>query len=661
MYWGYYDVFDAASTLRVGLNVIAVEVNWYGRSLGWYIAQPGAWPHGALLCQLEIKDGTTQQMIGTDSSWRAREDYAWDWDTPSMNEALANVEVYHADRVVEGWTQPDYDDRHWIHVSILRNEWGVSTPPREPYIHLAPRPMRYPLVEEIAPAKIVEVGVIEPTGASTPDSPQEITPISRLGREMAREPHEHRTSILEDAASLTNPSPCALALVKPTGSAATPFLILDMGKEVDGYLELSVDASRESLINVGWSEKLTKGNVAANEPGGNYVARYYAQPGVQHWTLWEWHGLRFVELSFPYLAAPLKIRLGLLFSIARLDHAGSFECSSALLTNLWHMGAYTWQLCTLDGTMDCPTRERRQWVGDGEIQLLVNSVAEGTLDIARNFLWDASQEQRNDGAVPNFTDGAIEGIHASYILSYVNAVEEYYLQTGDRDFVLRLYPSVVRAMGWFQDLRQPDGLLGAMPYWTFLDWSNVYLGRQGESSILNALYAHTLDNATELADLAADRYHARIFRDDSERLHAIFNQRFWDPARGLYVDAWDGGHQKADLTQLANALAILYGFAPAGNIPGILAKITDESRIYRGFNITEAPNPSQDILQSETYGMFFVLNALAKHGKADLVRHYIEKLWEPMAAVGNGTFWEQFEPDGGGTLCHAWSGVSGPV
>jgi hypothetical protein len=61
-YWSCYDTFDVAPKLRAGLNVIAVEVRWYGRGLAWYMPPPsgrfGAQAHGALLCQLEIGGGS---------------------------------------------------------------------------------------------------------------------------------------------------------------------------------------------------------------------------------------------------------------------------------------------------------------------------------------------------------------------------------------------------------------------------------------------------------------------------------------------------------------------------------------------------------------------------------------------------------------------------
>jgi len=664
--WYYYDDFDVASKLRPGQNVIAVEVLWYGQGRAWYVMPTTSGPrasqaHGALLCQLEMGQGVGQQIIKSDASWKATEDHAWDWNTPELND-LGNIEVYHSDRVAKGWTEPQFDDSNWISASPLGSFEGLSSPPEAPYVHIVPRPLAYPVEREIMPARVVGAGVF-PTRAQGAFFFSRRSPIAGLGKRMANEKHQPQDSILRNQEALTSPSASGYAEIDPGASGQTPYVILDMGKEVDGYLQFNIDAQKPTAINIGWSEMMEHGDITADQPGGNYVGQYFVAPGSQHWTMWGWHGLRFVELSFPNLSAPLRFRVGFRFSTAKLDHAGAFTSSSPLLTKLWQMGAYTWQLCTLDGTMDCPTREQHQWLGDGEIELRVNGVADGNPDIAQKFLLDASRDQWRDGAIPMVSDmaGNSRMLIDSYVFSFINALEEYYLETGDKNFVLRVYPSVARSMMWFQGFRQTDGLLGAVPYWNFLDWSNP--DAKGESSILNALYAHTLDNAAQLANLAGDRYHAKIFRADSAAVHSMFDQRFWDASLGLYVDAWDAGRKSERVGQLANADAILFGLAPLARIPGILNKITDPSRLRTEeldpktmqFVTQGKPlDPRQVIIWPQTYGMFFVLEELAKQGDAKLARQYIEKFWGPMVPVGNDTFWEQFV-QAGGTSCHAWS------
>jgi hypothetical protein len=661
-YWGYYDVYDVASRLHPGLNVIAVEVGWFGQSLAWYELPPHGWNHGGLLCQLNLNDGQETQIAQSDTTWKVAEDHAWDWNTPQMNGALGNIEVYHADRAVKGWTEPQFDDSTWLSASAIEGGRGPISPLSEPYTHLAPRPMAYPLEKQITPAKVVSAGVIR-NGSSIIFPIPRPNLLSARGEQFSNEDHEPQPSILRNPEALTSSSTSDYAEIDPGAGGQTPYVILDMGREVDGYLQLSVESSEPTSIDIGWSEMMVHGDITANEPGGSYVAQYFVSPGSPQWTMWGWHGLRYLDLSFPHLRAPLRFRTGMLFSTAQLALAGSFTCSSPLLTKLWQMGTYTWQLCTLDGLMDCPTREQREWVGDAEVQLLVDYAADGTWDIARKFFLDTARDQRQDGAILAVSASNFNQVVSDYPLSYINALHEYYLQTGDRDFVLRLYPSVVRTMAWLQGFEQDDGLLGVMPYRVSLDWFFSFEMR-GESSTLNAIYLHSLENAARLADLAGDHEGGQRFREGAARIRAIFDSRFWDARRGIYVDGWREGQQGAAASQIANADAILYGLAPATAVPGIVAKITDPANL-RGVVLVgdkgyEAVNgkldPSKDIVRAETYTMNFVLQALAEHGYLEAVRGMIETLWGPMAEAGNDTLWERFEQSAG-TSCHAWSGA----
>jgi hypothetical protein len=151
----------------------------------------------------------------------------------------------------------------------------------------------------------------------------------------------------------------------------------------------------------------------AHEPPGSpsrYAARYYVLPGRQKCTA-----------RCGLARSPLRT--------AHLQHKGSFVSSSQLLTRLRKIGASTWQLCTLDGIMDCPTREQNQWIGDGEIELLVNSGADGSTDIARKFFLDAAGDQRPDGAFPAISAGGDNDalVIDDYVFSFVNALHDYYM------------------------------------------------------------------------------------------------------------------------------------------------------------------------------------------------------------------------------------------
>lgn len=674
IFWGYYDVFDVAKYLKPGKNVIAVEVVWLDEQLGWFGEPPGVPGHGGLLCQLDMQAGSRTTVLATDTSWKAHEDASMRWGQPRINGALPEVEVTDGSLADPGWNTPDFDDSQWLPVKVTTGGWGETVPPIDPFAHMMRRPIQNPIETEMAPAHIVDVGwttagpamsAAEDNATGSRISQAAAASLRKLGSYITSEPHKSDSTILGGGDALVKVGSSQMAVLAPSRQAdSSAYVILDMGKEVDGYPQITMDAPAGTLVELAWSEMLTdRGNVdGAHQSGGNYVARYFTRQGLQTWSLWGWHGMRYLEIRMTGNTIPVRFHAGLIFSTANLHRAGSFESSDPLLNKLWEMGAYTLQLSTLDGTMDCPTREQSEFAGDGEVELKVNDVVNKNTDLDRKVLLDIARDQRQDGAIPAVVASGFpaDEVIDSYIFSFVNATHSYYVQTKDRDLLDAIYPNVVRAMLWFQDLRQPDGMLGHLPYWEFLDWSRPIT--EGESSIMNALYAHALENAADLATIENDARTAQLFRNDVLQIRQQFNARFWSRTRGLYVDSWKDGQQSAQASQLANADAVLYGFAPKRLIPSILTKISTEKnlRSQRFDPVTgkmirkDDFDPVLYVKQAGTYGASFVLDALAANGFENEALEIIRKRWGPMAAVGNGTMWEQFTQYGG-TSSHGWS------
>jgi hypothetical protein len=670
IYYGYYDVFDIARLLHAGKNVVAVEVRWFNAPMAWYRQLPGAPNHGGLLCQIELGSGESAQVIASDETWKSSEDESVRWGQPTINGALPEVEVVRGELAEPHWTLPEYDDKLWFASERTRTQFGLSVPPAEPFSHLERRPMAYPSESRIPPAHVVEAGAtqernyqpgIPGSGGSGGSMPVLATDLIDFGKFVAREPHDPQPGFLQNGLALTANGGRDLATVLAE-SGKTAYVILDMGSEVAGYPEITFEAPKGVRVDLAWSERLANRHVAADEPGGNYVARYFTRAGRQTWTLWGWHGFRFLELRFSDSSGPVSFRADVVLSTAALRHDGALETPNEALNRLWGMGAYTWQLSTLDGTMDTPTREQREWVGDGEVQLLVNSVANGNLDIGRKFLLDVARDQRQDGAIPSVVAHgyADTWVIDDYMFSFVNAAHRYYLETGDRKLLEEIYPNIIRTMNWFRSLQQSDGYLGAMPYWVFLDWSNP--DKQGVSSILNALYVHAQENAAELADAMGDKQSAAWLRSNAIHIRNTWHERFWNPVRGLYVDATLNGKQSERVSQLANADAVLFQLAPKELVPAILQRITDtrtlktQSLDATTLQLVQAKDLDfgRDVVQAQTYGMYFVLEALIRNGMEEKALSEIERLWGPMREAGNGTFWEQFN-QANGTSCHAWS------
>jgi hypothetical protein len=324
------------------------------------------------------------------------------------------------------------------------------------------------------------------------------------------------------------------------------------------------------------------------------------------------------------------------------------------------MGAETLQLCMHDGYEDCPSREQRQWVGDAYVEMLVNFAAFGDTRLAAKLLRQVAQSQRADGMTHMATPGDVPGSWTEFIPDYclywVMTIGEYVRYTGDVALARELFPSVTRAMAWFERHLDEHGLLADVPGWVFIDWAEV--DRWGECAALNALYCHALGHAAQIARWSGAGREAARYKALAAAVRRALNRRLWDNKRGVYVDARTGDRRSRRVSQQTNAMFIAYDIAPRPRWPRILAAVTDEDRLRvtstgpGDLSVRDFDEDRQVVL-AQPFFMHHLHRALAKAGEQRLLTENVRRRWGAMLEAGATTFWEHWH--GKDSQCHAWS------
>src|SRR5262249_54238114 len=148
--------------------------------------------------------------------------------------------------------------------------------------------------------------------------------------------------------------------------------------------------------------------------------------------------------------------------------------------SIWTIGQRTVQLCMDQAFMDCPWRERGQYVGDTLVEARV-ARAMGDTSLARRYLRLAGFCPPNDGLLDPAYPCDGQGGHGArgptripgYAALWVVLVAEYYRATGDLELVRGLSGVVDRELAWFEPRRNPDGLVTSVPEWNFIDWAEL--------------------------------------------------------------------------------------------------------------------------------------------------------------------------------------------
>ena len=361
-------------------------------------------------------------------------------------------------------------------------------------------------------------------------------------------------------------------------------------------------------------------------------AEYTTRAGVQEFESLDWALGESVRYTFPRGVKVLALkyrRTGY-----DVDFAGSFSCDDPFYNTLFEKARRTLYVCMRDNYMDCPDRERGQWIGDVASQVPQTFYALGrgvdplTLKCVRDFVLS-----RKGDVLTGLVPGSQAHEYASQSLAAVGErglAMTYYQNTGDDTPVRETYGPAKRYLAlWAVG---PGGSIRPRSNWN--DW-----GKKNDNLVLETLwYYSALKAAAAAATLTGHDQDAADDRALAGRIAGGFDRLYW---KG------DGYRSGTFTDERANAMAVLTGLAVKEKAPAV-AKV---------LNSVKNASPYMEGYVEEA---LFVLG----HDTNALTR--MKDRYGLMVNDANcSTLWENFQdheptpknPDG--TKNHAWSG--GPL
>jgi hypothetical protein len=622
-----YDTYELAPFLAAGANVVAVLVHFFGEGNEQYLLG-----RGGLLFEAAVAGSAAPIVVKSDATWRASRSSAWDAAAPRENDSNGFVEIYDARREPLGWTHPGFAGSGWTAPFL------IGRPPQPPWLTLLPRDIPFLAEREIRPTAVVRVGEVARLAGADP---------LQVAPQVDAEPLGPPTSV-----AVANPG-YLVSSEGPATTVTTPAagrdaaIVLDMGRVISGYPFVLVDGPAGVVIDVAFSEWLDDERVVAVrspvrfgdfEGRPMYTAdRLTLRAGPLRWQRFSFSGFRYLQLTVRGAATPVRVlAAGAVFTSYPFAARGRYRSSDELLNRIWSVGAYTTLVSTSDVFMDCPWREKGQWIDMAAPLASYNAF--GDQAIASRYLRTTAQSQDADGRMffpyPSWFSFELPdqtmwwGMH----------LWQYYLHFGDLGLVAELYPVLARANDWFQAHLSPRGLLlaswphaGPRLLWPWVDHghragANVPGQKLGEMAALDALYYKFLLDAANLARAVGRAADAAAFETQAAGLKASFHAAYWDPGRGSY---WDDPARTIPGEQ-ASVLAVLYGLAP----PEQWTRIID--------NVMGA---DFSVGRSGPHFYFFVLDALAKAGLYDRALDAVRRRWGDLLAQGATTWWEGWTLD----------------
>lgn len=659
-----YDSHDLQPFLRVGRNAVAVLVHTYGVDTAFHETVKGMWQptfgEGGLWL-----DGP---QVHSNLAWRCTQSEAWDSAAPRVNHSLGFIEALDANLLPQGWMDVGFDDAEW---DLARPLLARGGGPESMYGGLVVRPFPILLPSGIPP--LVEFPMhAERIFWAKGQASNPALPIERrlYSEKLLPLPDGAVTDI--DALLRDDQSP---TLVR-TQDGVDVAITLDFGRIFTGYPLIELEGEGGEIVEIACAERLPgEGHAMGVSPEaritpfrvlGNdaHLCRYTARPGTQRFVRFEWCAIRYLHLVVRNAPAGLKIRrLGAVATHYPVEHQGSFNCSDPVLTQVWSLGVYTLRQCMHDAWEDCPSREQRQWLGDVTVEHVAAWAAFGdsAAPLTAKFLIQAAESQRPDGLTQMYAPGdhfENGNLIPDWTLQWILCAGDYWNLTADLCTIETIWPSIQKALQWFERVCGPRKLVADMPYWHFMDWAG--LGRQGEAAALNAQFAGALRVAGELAQAVGAPRIAEHYAERADEVIRALDSSHWDERRGVWVDMVDAasGEQSLRVSQHANVSMALWGDLSAERVARALARVTDPARE----TATAAPpvvptgtklDEEEGVVMANTFYGHFVCEALARHGRTPDALAQIRRRFTPMLEAGATTLWEAMSPFA--SLCHGFS------
>ncbi len=410
-----------------------------------------------------------------------------------------------------------------------------------------------------------------------------------------------------------NDFPDRSVIVQPGAHAR---LLLDRKTLTTAYPRLIVSGGKGAKIRLTYAEALYdkdqhKGDrdaVADRKALG--LSDSFLPDGGAHRVfepLW-WRTWRYLDLDIVTGSEPLTLEsLTASFTAYPFEQKASFHSGDADLDKINEISWRTARLDAHETYMDTPYYEQLQYVGDTRIQALISYAVAGDDRLARQAIAAFDQSRMEEGITRSRYPSSLPQAIPTFSLLWIGMVHDYWMYRPDPEPARAALPGTRTVLAWFAQHEQPDGLLGKLPWWSFIDWVSSgeipTYDAHGESCVTTLEYLGALGEAAGLEMSLGDPELAAHDNARAARVRAGLTNKCWSAQRGLLADNPD----QKNFSQQANILAVLYDVIPKDR----------QREVLRQMLAIEPGTTPNGVLSASYYFRFYLARALDHAGMAD--------------------------------------------
>ncbi|MCC8047057.1 MAG: family 78 glycoside hydrolase catalytic domain [Clostridiales bacterium] len=603
------------------------------------------------------KSGSWEELARCDENWRYLICTAYSGETVGYDTQF--LENFDSRCWQEGWERPEFDVDDFKNTTT--GSWGHLVPALWADYKMMPRSIRMLEEKTICPAAHthgkrliaeLDLGGIPANTFGNQGSAAEGADTDRNGARLdgGAVPLQHAargdglvSDLLDFGREITGSilaeavGPAGAQVVIRYGeeleTAENTALPLDIGRLPDDLSDKQ-DSCSINRSNVRWDMRC----------GCAYQEIWTLGEGVSRFHPYDYKGFRYAQLIYP---DTVKIR-GI---HAWVRHYPMEEDACSLksedeLEQIFEICKNAVRCCSQDGYLDCPTREKGQYLGDALITGRSQVWLTGSTELLRKCIDDFIASQCISASMMAVAPGSVMQEIADFSLLFPLLPLTDYEFTADKEYLASCYPAVKRLTESFLIYQRPDGLLENVgDLWNLVDWpENLRDGYdfaltrpvvgEGCHNVINALWygANQMQEQMEriLGLPAAGR---------TARIAPAYRAAFYRKKPHLFADSEKSEHCSLH----ANLYAACFGLLPQEAEDAYLT-------------LLQAPGRVCGALPA-----YFALKSAAKIGRPDVCFRLMTRAdaygWRNMLREGASASFEVWgkEQKWNTSLCHGWS------
>lgn len=440
----------------------------------------------------------------------------------------------------------------------------------------------------------------------------------------------------------------------PVSRTAVPGgVLLDFGRERAGTLHAKGRGEAGTCLTLRFGEELDETGRVRYDLRCNcrYEERWTLADGESVLHQFDYKAFRYVEiLGLDTPGAELAECWVWERHYPMEDGLCTLSCQTDQLEDIFRICKNAVRCGSQESFLDCPTREKGQYLGDAIITARSQVWLTGRTDLLRKCIGDFMASAAVTPSLLGVAPGALRQEIADFSLLFPLLPLTDYEFTGDRNFLGSCYSTVCGVAERFSRYARPDGLLENVSHaWNLVDWPEQ--ARDGYDFPLTrpvvGAGCHNVVNALWYGFLTMKERIEGILSlpaiEESRRVGGAFRRVFYRPDRHLFADSEVSGHCSLH----ANLYPACFGLTPDADA---CAALLETPGRFCG------PFP-----------MYFALRGLARLGRYDTLYRLLTRTdvygWRNMLAEGATTCFEAWGKNQkwNTSLCHPWASGAIPL